>query len=57
MFWDGLGEDRSEDLPVRFGATAVHWRGVGRQVAAIVGVEVVVAIGEASSCTSGCHRR
>jgi hypothetical protein len=29
VFWDGLGEDGSEDLPVRFGAAAVHRRGVG----------------------------
>jgi hypothetical protein len=34
---------------VRFGATAVRWCGVGGQVAAVVGAEVVVAIGEASS--------
>jgi hypothetical protein len=54
VFWVGLGEDGSEDLPVRFGATAVHRRSVGRQVAAVVGAEVVVAVGEASSCTSGC---
>jgi hypothetical protein len=57
VFWDGLGEDGSEDLLVRFGAAAVHRRGAGRQVAAVVGAEVVVAIGEASSCTSGCHHR
>jgi hypothetical protein len=42
------GEDRGEDLPVRFGAAAVRWCGVGGQVAAVVGAEVVVAIGEAS---------
>jgi hypothetical protein len=29
VFWGGLGEDGSEDLPVRFGAAAVHRRGVG----------------------------
>jgi hypothetical protein len=29
VFWGGLGEDRSEDLPVRFGAAAVCRRGVG----------------------------
>jgi hypothetical protein len=29
VFWDGLGEDGSEDLPVRFGATAVRRHGVG----------------------------
>jgi hypothetical protein len=51
------GEDGSEDLPVRTGAAAVRRCGVGGQVAAIVGAEVVVAIGEASSCRSGCLRR
>jgi hypothetical protein len=52
------GEDGSEDLPVRFGAAAVCRCGVGGQVAAVVGAEVVVAIGEASSCRSDClHRR
>ena len=49
MFWDSLGEDGSEDLPVRIGASAVHRCGVGGQVAAVVGAEVVVTIGEASS--------
>jgi hypothetical protein len=50
MFWDSLGEDGSEDLPVRFGAADVRRCGVGGQVAAVVGAEVVVvAIGEASS--------
>jgi hypothetical protein len=39
VFWDGLGEDGSEDLPVRFGAAAIFRRGVG----------VVVAIFEAPS--------
>jgi hypothetical protein len=43
------GESGSEDLPVRFGAAAARWCGVGRQVAAVVGAEVVVAIGEAAS--------
>jgi hypothetical protein len=43
------GEDGSEDLPVRFGAATVRPCGVGGQVAAVVGVEVVVAIGEAFS--------
>jgi hypothetical protein len=57
VFWDGLDEDGSEDLPVRFGAAVVHRRGVGGQVAAVVGAEVVIAIGEASSCTSGCLYR
>jgi hypothetical protein len=46
--------DGSEDLSVCFGAAAVRRLGVGGQVAAVVGAEVVVAIGEASSCTSGC---
>ena len=39
------GEDGSEDLPVRFGATAVRRCGVGGQVAAVVGAEVVAARG------------
>jgi hypothetical protein len=43
------GESGSEDLPVRFGAAATRWYGVGGQVAADVGAEVVVAIGEAAS--------
>jgi hypothetical protein len=43
------GENGSENLPVRFGAAAARWCGVGGQVAAIVGAEVVVAIGEAAS--------
>jgi hypothetical protein len=34
---------------MRFGATVVRRRGVGGQMAAVVGTEVVVAIGEASS--------
>jgi hypothetical protein len=34
---------------VRFGAAVVRRCGVGGQVAAVVGAEVVVAIGEASS--------
>jgi hypothetical protein len=51
------GEDGSEDLSVRFGATAVRRCGVGGQVAAVVGAEVVVAIGEASPYRSGCLRR
>jgi hypothetical protein len=29
VFWDDLGEDGSEDLPVRFGAAAVRRRGIG----------------------------
>jgi hypothetical protein len=43
------GESGSEDLSVRFGAAAARWCGVGGQVAAVVGAEVVVAIGEAAS--------
>jgi hypothetical protein len=43
------GESGSEDLLVRFGAAAARWCGVGGQVAAVVGAEVVVAIGEAAS--------
>jgi hypothetical protein len=43
------GESGSEDLPVRFGAAATRWCDVGGQVAAVVGAEVVVAIGEAAS--------
>jgi hypothetical protein len=37
------GENGSEDLPVRFWAAAARWCGVGGQVAAVVGVEVVAA--------------
>jgi hypothetical protein len=51
------GEDGSEDLSVRTGATAIRWCGVGAQVAAVVGAEVAVAIGEASHCRSGCLRQ
>jgi hypothetical protein len=51
-------EDGSEDLLMRAGAVAIRRCGVGAQVAAVVGAEVVVAIGEASHCRSGClHRR
>jgi hypothetical protein len=39
------GENGSEDLPVRFGAAAARWCGVGGQVAAVVGAEVVAARG------------
>jgi hypothetical protein len=46
------GESGSEDLPVRFGAAAARWCGVGGQVAAIVGAEVVVAIGVTASAES-----
>ena len=49
MFWDSLGEDGSEDLPMRTRAVAVRRCDVGGQVAAVVGAEVVVAIGEAAS--------
>jgi hypothetical protein len=42
---------------VRAGAATIRRRGVGAQVAAVVGAEVVVAIGEASHCRSGCLRR
>jgi hypothetical protein len=38
-----FGEDGSEDLPVRFGAAGARWCGVGGQVDAAVGVEVVAA--------------
>jgi hypothetical protein len=34
---------------VRFGAVAARWCGVGGQVAAVVGAEVVVAVGEVFS--------
>jgi hypothetical protein len=34
---------------VRFGAAVARWCSVGGQVAAVVGAEVVVAIGEAAS--------
>jgi hypothetical protein len=37
------GEDWSEDLPMRFGAAGARWCGAGRQVAAVVGAEVVAA--------------
>jgi hypothetical protein len=39
------GENGSEDLPVRFGAVAARWCGVGGQVGAVVGAEVVIARG------------
>jgi hypothetical protein len=42
------GEDGSEDLPVRFGAAGARWCGVGGQVDAAVGAEVV-AVGESFS--------
>jgi hypothetical protein len=37
------GENRSEDLPVRFGAAGARWCGVGGQVDAVVGAEAVAA--------------
>jgi hypothetical protein len=37
------GEDGNEDLPVRFGAASARWCGVGGQVDAAVGAEVVAA--------------
>jgi hypothetical protein len=37
------GEDGSEDLPVRFGAAGARWCGVGGQVDAAVGADVVAA--------------
>jgi hypothetical protein len=37
------GEDGSEDLPVRFGTAGSRWCGVGGQVDAAVGAEVVAA--------------
>jgi hypothetical protein len=37
------GEDGSEDLPVRFGVAGARWCGVGGQVDAAVGAEVVAA--------------
>jgi hypothetical protein len=43
------GEDGSEDLPVRFGAAGARWCGVGGQVAAVVGAEVVAASWSLSS--------
>jgi hypothetical protein len=36
-------KNESEDLPVRFGVATVRWCGVGGQVAAVVGAEVVAA--------------
>jgi hypothetical protein len=37
------GEDGSEDLPMRFGAAGAHRCGVGRQVDAAVGADMVAA--------------
>jgi hypothetical protein len=50
-------EDGSEDLLVRARAATICWCGIGAQVAAVVGAEVVAAIGEASHCRCGCLRR
>jgi hypothetical protein len=36
-------EDESEDLPARFGAAGARWCGVGGQVDAVVGAEMVAA--------------
>jgi hypothetical protein len=48
-------DDGSEDLLVRAGVAAIRRCGVGAQVAAVVGAEVVVAtIGEASHRRGGC---
>jgi hypothetical protein len=52
------GEDGSEDLPVRFGAAGARWCGVGGQVDAAVGAEVVAAgesfsVDETVSATRG----
>jgi hypothetical protein len=48
VFWGGLGEGGSEDLPVRFGVAGARWCGVGGQVDAAVGA-VVAAAGEGFS--------
>jgi hypothetical protein len=48
VFWGGLGEGGSEDLPVRFGVSDAYWCGVGGQVDAAVGA-VVAAAGEGFS--------
>jgi hypothetical protein len=50
-------EDGSEDLLVRARVAAIRRCGVGAQVAAVVGAEVVAATGEASHCRGGCLRR
>jgi hypothetical protein len=51
-------EDGSEDLPVRFGAAGARWCGVGGQVDAAVGAEVVAdgesfSVDETVSATRG----
>jgi hypothetical protein len=48
VFWDDplsrfRGEDGGEDLPVRFRVAGARWCGVGGQVDAAVGAEVVAA--------------
>jgi hypothetical protein len=49
VFWNGpvlvltARTYGSEDLPVRFGAAGARWCGAGRQVAAVIGAEVVAA--------------
>jgi hypothetical protein len=50
-------EDGSEDLLVHAGAAAIRWCGVGAQVDAVIGAEVVAAIGETSHYRCGCLRR
>jgi hypothetical protein len=50
------GKDGSEDLPVHFGAAGAHWCGVGGQVDAAVGAEVVAAAGEVRSPRGGVNR-
>jgi hypothetical protein len=50
-------EDGSEDLFVHAGVAAVCWYDTSAQVAAVVGVEVVVVAGEAPHCRGGCLRR
>jgi hypothetical protein len=51
-------EDLNGDLPVQAGAAAIRWRSAGAQVAAVVGVEVVVARGGFSADeTVGATRR
>jgi hypothetical protein len=40
-----IREDLSGDLPVQARAATIHWRSAGARVAAVVGAEVVVAIG------------
>jgi hypothetical protein len=50
-------EDGSEDLLVHAGAAAIRRCCVGAQVAAVIGADVVAAIGEASHCRGGCLRR